>query len=81
MYHYLFFAVQVIDSKTFVEFGTKYLSKPGPRSKMKARQFKDLPSEVVLLSKANERPVKTLTGISKKFEIVFLPDGTIKWRR
>ena len=48
---------------------------------MKERKFRNLPPEVIELSKSNNRPVKTLSGISKKFEMVFLPDGSMKWRR
>lgn len=73
--------VQVEDSKSLVKYGEQHLSKPGPRSSMQKRKFSDLKPKVVETRRDTARAVKTLAGITRKFEIVCLPDGAVMWRR
>ena len=72
--------VEVLDSTSFLRFGEKYLSEPGPRSGIKRRKFYDL-KEITVKDRLAEKPgFKTLTGINSVFQYVCKPTGVVIWR-
>ena len=88
--------LEVKDSSSLQQFGSRLLSTPGSKAQLKSRQFIDLLSEEVLARKATCGDGKTLDGISTKFQyicsvrkLIVKPnivlytqvDGTVFWRR
>jgi hypothetical protein len=73
--------IEVVDSKTFVDFGKKFLSKPGPKAGIKERMFYDLDEDEVKARLAEKPGFKTLNGINSVFQYICKPSGEVLWRR
>ena len=73
--------VEVLDSESFVKFGRKQLTKPGPKSGIKERKFYDLKKELVQ-ERLSEKPCfKTLNEINSVFQYIWKPSGEVLWRK
>ena len=73
--------ISVHNSQTFQQFGEQQLAQPGPRAKLQSRTFLDMKPEEVKERKRVVGQVKTLAGISSKYQYVCHPDGEVMWRR
>lgn len=73
--------VEVTDSSSACEYGSQQMGVPGPTSGIKKRTFFDLKGEIVKQRKDEIESVKTLAGISTKFEIICKTNGEVCWRR
>ena len=63
--------IEIKDSASVVKYGRTFLSKPSEKSTMKARYFDDIEQDIFLERRATRKDsVKTLTGISTKFQYV-----------
>ena len=62
--------LEVKDSASLQEFGSRFLSAPGSKAQLKSRQFIDLLPEEVLARKASRADCGTLDGISTKFQYI-----------
>lgn len=60
--------IEVKDSSSVVDFCTAHLSKPRSATGIQARIFTDIRPEVFLQRKEETDKVKTLPGISTKFQ-------------
>lgn len=73
--------IDVVNSETFVMFGEKYLSNPGPKSGIERRKFWDLKEELVNDRKSEKPAFKTLNGIKSQFQYICKTNGEVVWRR
>ena len=73
--------IEVLNSETFVKFGEKYLSKPGPKSGIEMRKFFDL-KENIVKDRIDAKPsFKTLSGINSMYQYICRSDGEVLWRK
>ena len=71
----------MVDSRSFVKFGEKYLSTPGPKSGIGKRKFFDLKEEAVRDRIAMKPSFKTLVGIKSVFQYICKETGEVLWRK
>ena len=62
--------LEVKDSPSLQQFGSRFLSTPGSKAQLTSRQFIDLLPEEVLARKANRGDGGTLECISTKFRYI-----------
>ena len=72
---------EVVDSKTFVRFGMKYLTTPGPKSGIESRNFFDLKEEIIKERIVEKPSFKTLVGIKSVFQYICKVNGEVFWRK
>ena len=73
--------VEVLDSKSFVEFGEKKLAKPGPKAGIRLRKFFNLEEEKIKERLAEKPGFRTLNGINSLFQYICKPSGEVLWRK
>ena len=73
--------VAVTDSQSFVEFGEKFVSSPGPKSGIRERKFSSLKKEEIDERVSAKPDFKTLNGIKSVYQYICRSSGEVMWRK
>ena len=69
--------IGVKDSSSFQQFGQQQMATPGMKSMLESQIFIDLLPEEVLQRKRTVGSVRTLAGITSKFQYICEPSGKV----